>query len=191
MRSAEIRAWFPPGFPEDEARSIMAFRVDVIDPNYIKLTKGDRSGFMQAAQVDPEGAQQQHPFLIFQEAKMNASNPTVMFTPFQGATQIEFRLSTQDVPSRPPYKAEFEQAFSINGIPPIQAHEGHTKGLDVVVDADGNTREVPVVALKSEPITQPGTPVAAMNIEVPQQGFEYHVEWFLRSRANDTNDERE
>ena len=169
-----IRAWFPPGFPDNEARSLMAVRTNVTDPNFITLTKDVRSGFIQGAQVNPAVGNQQHTFLIFQEAKVNANNPTGTITPFQGATQIELRLSKQDVPSGLLTKEEFEQAFAFDGTLPSTTHVGYEKRLQVFVDSvTGATSEKTVLDLRSDPITQPGTPVAAMKIEVPQQGLKY------------------
>ena len=99
-----VTAFFPVGFTGDK-EAIMAPRIGT-SPESVKLGEKQEGTLMQAARLQSGD----FTFLVFQEAKIK-SNPTFAIDPSQGATEIELRLSTQDIPSDLLTNGEFVQAF--------------------------------------------------------------------------------
>ncbi len=137
-------------------------------PDPFQLSTGPRSGLIQGATNVGEN---RFTFLIFEEAKINANRPTGRITPFEGDTQIELRLSDQDIPSDLLTKGEFEQAFAFDdGVNPIILPNNTLRGF-----TDARVDRTP----ESVPIPNPTTPVSAMNIIVPEQGLKFRWNGFF------------
>ncbi len=117
--------------------------------------------------------------LVFKQITVTNADPTFTINPTQGPVQIEFRLSTDAIPSDLLTRNEFLQAFTYKDPSNVT---GVYAGYTLTAPGTGDFQ-----LSSSGPINNPDSQLG-MDIEVPQQGLKYTWNALLnQAPTNPTN----